>query len=81
MSRPATMQKTWANVLSFTTIPSVREIVVLRSDRLEAAVLRRDPGGAWPRDPVTLGPDDRLFLPSIGFEAPIGALCRTTRFA
>ena len=66
------------NVWAYTTIPSVREILWLRSSRIEAELLRRDLDGNWPTDPVILAADVVLTLDSIGFTAPLAALYRTT---
>ena len=48
---PGKQAQTWANVWTYTTIPSVREIVVLRTATIGADVLRRDAAGGWPREP------------------------------
>ncbi len=66
------------NVLSYTSIPSVQEILVLHSTLIGAEVLRRGPDGIWPADPaeVTSG---NLVLDSIGFRVPLADLYRTTR--
>ena len=75
---PGNQAETWANVWAYTTIPSVKEIVVLRTVTVAADVLRRGPDGSWPRepDPVTTGD---LVLDSIGFRTPLADLYRDTR--
>ncbi len=67
-----------ANVWAYTTIPSVQEILLLRSSRIEAELLRRGSDGHWPDDAVLLGPDASLALASIGFTTPLATLYRTT---
>jgi Uma2 family endonuclease len=66
---PGNTSDTWDDVWSYTTIPSVREIVVVHSTRVLAELLRRGPHGNWPAEPREIGPDDtfarehRLCLP------------------
>jgi Uma2 family endonuclease len=77
---PSNEAETWANVWAYTTIPSVREIVVLRTVSIAADLLRRCPDGSWPRTPEAIEAGD-LVLESIGFQTPLAALYRTTRLA
>ena len=69
--------ETWANVWSYVTIPSVQEILVLHTAEIRADLLRRQPGGAWPDNPITLTSDDAVILESIEFTTPLAALYRT----
>ena len=78
---PSNEIETNANIWAFTTIPSVREILVLHTTRVEAELLRRRPDGFWPEEPEILGPGDRLSLDSIDFATPLPALYRTTVLA
>jgi Uma2 family endonuclease len=75
---PTNVSKTRANVVAYRTIPSVTEIVVLRSTAIEAEVLRRDPDGAWPQQPDVVDANGELRLDSIGFATPLRAAYRTT---
>jgi hypothetical protein len=77
---PTDEAETWANVWVNTTIPSVREIVVLRTVSIGADRLRRRPDGFWSWTPKAIDAED-LALESIGFRAPLTALYRTTRLA
>jgi Uma2 family endonuclease len=77
---PSNEAETWANVWAYTTIPSVREIVVLRTVSIGAELLRRCPDGSWARTPEAIEAGD-LVLESIGFQTPLTALYRTTRLA
>ncbi len=63
---------------TYTTIPSLQEILLLRSSRIETELLRRDADGNWPAEPLAIGKMDVLALDSIGFAAPLAALYRTT---
>ena len=78
---PSNRAETWSNVWTYTTIPSVREILVVRSDALGAELLRRLPDGNWPKRTITITEHDELVLESIGFSVPLAALYRTTRLA
>ncbi len=69
---------TRANVWAYTTIPSVQEILLLRSSRIEAELLRRGPDGSWPAGPMMLGPEATLTLDSLGFTLALAAVYRTT---
>ena len=75
---PSNQAETWANVWAYTTIPSVLEILVIRSDRIEGELLRRGADGYWPANPMPLGAETTLSLDSLGFAAPMAALYRTT---
>ena len=72
--------KTRPNVWAYTTIPSVREIVVFRADRIEAELLRRQSDGDWPADPDIVTDAD-LVLESIGLRLPLAEAYATTRLA
>ncbi len=75
---PTNVSKTRANVIAYRTIPTVAEIVVLRSTSIAAEILRRSPDGTWPPLPDLVDANDELRLDSIGFSAPLRAAYRTT---
>lgn len=75
---PSNEAATRANIWAYVSIPSVREILALRSTRMEAELLRRDPDGNWPTDPVLLRAGDTLVLESIDLTLPLAAAYRTT---
>ena len=52
--------------LAYAAIPSVREILVVHSTRVEAQLLRRLPYGTWPADPSRIAADANMVLESIG---------------
>jgi Uma2 family endonuclease len=74
---PSNKADTWANVWTYVTIPSVREILVLHTAEVRAALLRRDQDGIWPDNPIMLTSDDTVSLESLGFSAPLAAFYRT----
>jgi Uma2 family endonuclease len=78
---PGNVRDTWDNVWSYTTIPSVREILVVHSTRRFAELLRRDAEGNWPPEPEEMGPDGTLRLDSIAFACPLPAIYAQTHLA
>jgi Uma2 family endonuclease len=76
---PSNPKDTWANVWAYTTIPSVRDILVLHSMTLRAELLVRQPDGSWPADPLVLlvAAADSVPLASIGFTLPLADFYRT----
>jgi len=78
---PTNETETWANVWTYLTIPTVMEVLVISSTRVEAELLRRNPDGTWPEVPTLIGAGDNLSLDSIGFTVPLSALYRTTTLA
>ncbi|MBV8091397.1 MAG: Uma2 family endonuclease [Alphaproteobacteria bacterium] len=74
---PSNQAKTWTNVWAYTSIPSVREILVLRADRVAAELLRRSPESEWPDRPMSIGAGD-LVLESIGFRVALADLYART---
>ena len=71
---------TWANVWAYTSIPSVREILILRSDAIAAELLRRGSDGLWPEHTAAITDGD-LVLESISFRVPLREAYATTRLA
>jgi Uma2 family endonuclease len=78
---PTNVSKTRANVLAYRTIPTVTEIIVVRSTAIGAEILRCGPDGTWPQHPDMIEADSELRLDSIGFAAPLRAAYRTTDLA
>ncbi len=75
---PSNADETWANVWSYTTMPSVEEILVISSTSATADLLRRGADGAWPEAAMRIGGSDMMHLSSIGLELPLQAAYRTT---
>lgn len=74
---PGNQSETWNNVLAYATIPTVQEILVLRSVFVGADVLRRRPDGSWPKEAEPIRAGD-LMLDSIGLRTPLMDLYRRT---
>jgi Uma2 family endonuclease len=77
---PTNQHETWSAVWTYTSIPSVREILILRTLAIRAELLRRNADGTWPENPEDIT-EGELVLDSIGFRAPLASLYRTTRLA
>jgi len=75
---PNNHSQTRANVWAYTTMPSVQEILVVHSTRIEAELLRRGADGTWPPQPLVIADGDALTLDSIGLGLPLRAVYRTT---
>ena len=74
---PSNQAETWSNVWTYTSIPSVREVLILHSTRIAAEVLRRGPDGGWPQQPE-LTRVGELVLTSIDFSTPLTQLYAPT---
>jgi Uma2 family endonuclease len=74
---PSNQAKTWTNVWAYTNIPSVQEILILRSDRVAAELLRRSSSGEWPERPNAIAGGE-LELASIGFRVGLAELYART---
>jgi Uma2 family endonuclease len=72
--------KTRANVWTYTTLPSVKEIAVFLTDRIGVELLRRGPDGAWPETAEVIERGDVVFE-SAGIAFPLAAVYRTSRLA
>jgi Uma2 family endonuclease len=72
---PSNWRRTWANVSMYQAIASIEEILVLESDEIKAALLRRAPAAPWPQIELTQG--DTVILASIGCAGPLAAFYRT----
>jgi Uma2 family endonuclease len=70
---PSNATDTWDNVWAYTTIPSVREVVVVHSMRVKAELLRRGADSGWPAEPDQIAADGTLRLESIDFACPLRA--------
>jgi Uma2 family endonuclease len=74
---PGNVAKTRSNIWTYTTIPSVQEILVVHSKRMEIELLRRGPDGNWPDSPAIVKAPEQLELASIGFMVPAADIYRT----
>ncbi len=77
MLSPSNQSEIWNNVWAYTTIPSVQDILVVRSVFIGADLMRRRPDGTWPKEPEEIRSGD-LVLDSIGLRTPFADLYRRT---
>ncbi len=77
---PSNEAQTWSNIWAYTTLPGLREIFVLRSDRIYAEVLRRASDGSWPTETETVTGGD-IGLDSLKLRFPLAAAYRTSGLA
>ena len=78
---PGNKKATRDNVWAYTTIPSVAEILVVQSTRIEADLLRRGADRDWPKKAERIGPDGRVILESIGLDCALTELYEKTHLA
>jgi Uma2 family endonuclease len=78
---PSNSDETWSNVPLYATLPSVMEILIVHSTKVEAELLRRDKGGRWPKNGEAIAADGVIRLESIGLELPLRAVYRGTHLA
>lgn len=74
---PGNEAKARANIWTYTTMPSVQEILAVRSTRQEVELLRRGIDGNWPASAALTCPPDLLELTSIGFRVSLADIYRT----
>jgi len=75
---PNNQAETWANVWAYTTIPSVKEILILKTVAISGDLLRRNQDGSWPSHPLSIE-TGQLTLESIRLSIPLTAVYRTSR--
>jgi hypothetical protein len=63
-----------------TTIPSVQEILVVHSEKMEAEFLRRQAGGSWPEVTQVISAKSKVTFNSIGLTFPLREVYKRTRF-
>jgi Uma2 family endonuclease len=75
---PSNESETRENVWAYTTIPAVREILLVRSTRIAAELIRRGADGIWPANPQPVDADSVLVLESVDFSCPLTAIYEDT---
>jgi Uma2 family endonuclease len=75
---PGNTHDTRDNVRSYMSLPSVREIVVVHSDRIKAEVHRRSASGDWEAEPEMVGAGQALFVRSVRLEIGIDEVYANT---
>jgi Uma2 family endonuclease len=72
--------ETRANVWTYTTIPTVRVILLVRSTHIAAELIRREPDGGWPANSQPIAAEAALVLDSLDFSCPLASIYEGTRF-
>lgn len=62
---PGNASRTWDNVWTYVSIPSVHEILVVHSTRIKAELLRKGADGAWPEEAEIIEAGGTIRLASI----------------
>jgi Uma2 family endonuclease len=75
---PSNETETWRNIWAYTTIPTVTEILAVRSTWIEAELLRRLPDGYWPKQAEVIRAGNTLTLASIGLSVELDAFYETS---
>ena len=78
---PSNESETRENVWAYTTIPTVREILLIRSTRIAAELIRHGADGIWPSNPQLIEADAALFLESLDFSGSLAAIYENTHLA
>lgn len=78
---PSKESETRENVWTYATIPSVREILLIRSTRIAAELLRRGSDGSWPSSPQLIESDAPLFFESLDVPCPRAVIYENTHLA
>lgn len=77
---PSNEPETRANVWTYTTLPTVREILLIRSTHIAAELIRRQPDGGWPANSQPVAAENSVVLESLDFSCPLTAIYEGTRF-
>jgi Uma2 family endonuclease len=78
---PSNEAATRENVWAYASIPSVRQILLVRSTDVGAELWVRQGDGAWPPQPAALGAADRVAFDAVGFDGPIAEFYADTYLA
>lgn len=78
---PSNESETRENVWAYTTIPTVREILLIRSNRIAAELIRRGVDGIWPANPQPIDAEAALVLESLDFSCPLAAIYENTHLS
>jgi Uma2 family endonuclease len=78
---PSNESETRENFWVYTTIPTVREILLIRSTRIAAELIRRGADGIGPPNPQRVDADSVLVLESLDFSCPLAAIYENAHLA
>lgn len=78
ITSPGNKRETWDNVWAYATVPSVNEILIVQSTRIEAELLRRGDDGSLPPSSVTFAGDVSIPIQSTRMDLGLKALYAKT---
>jgi Uma2 family endonuclease len=81
MLSPSNEDETRRNVWAYASIPSVQEILLVRSTEIAGELIRRLPDGSWPERPERIAESADLTLESIGFAGSFSEFYDDTHLA
>ena len=68
---PSNAQDTYENIRAYATLPSVQELLVVHSTRIEVELLRKGDGNVWPANPTMFKAGGAVDLASVGMTLPL----------
>lgn len=71
---PSNEAATWESIRALAGLPTLQEILVVQSTRVEAQLFRRGSDGAWPSDPSVAGTEGVVHLASIDLDLPVSEI-------
>ncbi len=77
---PGNRRETWTNVWGYTGIPTVQEVLAIRTEAMGVQLLRRGADGSFPEIPLNIE-SGHLELTSIGMRLPLDDLYAGTWLA
>jgi Uma2 family endonuclease len=78
---PGNKARTWTNIWSYTTIASVKELLVVSSVKKDVKLIRRLDDGSWPDEPTALGGVAEFQLTSIDMTLAVQDMYARTKLA
>jgi len=75
---PSNAQDTYENIRAYATLPTVQELVVVHSTKVEVELLRKGTDGVWPANPVMIAVGGAIDLRSVDLTFPVSDVYRGT---
>ena len=76
---PGNKAKTWTNIWAYTTIPTVKQLLVVGTTKVDVKLITRQADGTWPDTPESLDRDAVANLDCIKMVLPVAEIYRDTR--
>ena len=71
---PSNARETREAVRACLSIPCLREVLILGSEKVMAELLQRGPNGDWPAEPAAIGPGETIELQRLGVSLSMAEL-------